>query len=405
MKNTTTRFKKFSLIAGAVALFAAVAIPTPAQAQTDQPMDLNRYCVAKSFTKARMLRPINGPQAANANWVCQKGIRLSVIRMDDVCRTQAGIGFTALALDANNAYSWVCRSTSQPPVVSPPAVVTPPVLNPPLVAVTPPLVVPVLVTPPVVTPPPVVVNPPVVATPSPVTFPLAYNLVNVRRTPSSTAAFVRTIPSGSVSVQCQTTGESVAFGRAPSTIWDQIGTDEWVSDVFVLTGVDGFHPSVARCGGAVPTPGVTPPATDVYAHYGVSQARAEAAVQNAIAEKNSFDPTWSDRYNRPWSGFCEGFAKWTYMQKGAYPWSAGSASEHYRNQLNAGRIRTDGTPPRGAMVFYGGSGGYGHVGIAIGDGTVISTSGFEGERKAIAQHVTNAFGSANPYLGWAMPRL
>lgn len=123
-------------------------------------------------------------------------------------------------------------------------------------------------------------------------------------------------------------------------------------------------------------------------------SREQKAVSWVIAEKNSPDPRWSDEFGRPWSGYCEGFAEVAFGTRGQY----GSALEHYYWQLNNGRIHTDANPPPGALVFYGGGLGYGHIGVSIGSGQVISTRGYNGQSLPVWQHSVTAI---SPYLGWA----
>jgi hypothetical protein len=123
--------------------------------------------------------------------------------------------------------------------------------------------------------------------------------------------------------------------------------------------------------------------------------RESKAVNYVIAEKNSATPAWSEEFGRYWSGYCEGFVEIAFGTKFIF----GSAIDHYNWQLSQGRIRTDTNPPTGAVVFYGGGYGYGHVGVSIGSGQVISTQGFNGQTYPIWQHGVTSL--SNPYLGWA----
>jgi hypothetical protein len=126
-------------------------------------------------------------------------------------------------------------------------------------------------------------------------------------------------------------------------------------------------------------------------------ANMRAAATWAIAEKNSPDPTWSDHYGHPWSGWCEQFVE----QANGFRFRFPSAIAHYTSQRDQHRIHTDTNPPVGAVVFYGGGGGYGHVGVSIGAGQVISTQGYLGQRLPVWQHGVTAL--SNPYYGWAYP--
>lgn len=120
-------------------------------------------------------------------------------------------------------------------------------------------------------------------------------------------------------------------------------------------------------------------------------SRESKAADWAIAELHSPDPSWSDEFGRPWSGYCEGFVEVAFGTKG----KIGSADAHYNWQAANGRIHTDANPPRGAVVFYSG-----HVGISLGDGTTISTQGYDGQRLNVWHHATTGFLS-NAYRGWA----
>lgn len=124
-------------------------------------------------------------------------------------------------------------------------------------------------------------------------------------------------------------------------------------------------------------------------------AREERAAQWATAEKNSPNPRMSDQLRHAWSGFCESFVEIAFGTIGRF----GSATIHYNWQRSAGRIHTDPNPPRGALVFYGGGDGYGHIGVSIGGGQVISTQGLSGQYLPVWQHGVTAL--SNPYLGWA----
>ena len=122
--------------------------------------------------------------------------------------------------------------------------------------------------------------------------------------------------------------------------------------------------------------------------------REQNAANWAIAEKNSANPNWSDEFGRAWSGYCEGFAEIAYGKSNQFT----SALVHYQWQLNNGRISTNTNPPAGALVFYDG-GTFGHIGVSIGSGQVISTQGYDGQYLPVWQH--SVTGLYNRYLGWA----
>ncbi len=63
------------------------------------------------------------------------------------------------------------------------------------------------------------------------------------------------------------------------------------------------------------------------------------------------------------------------------------------------------TPPVGALVFYRGGGGDGHVAVSIGNGQEVGTLGMLGDRYPVSQYavVGSPLLRSNPYLGWALP--
>ena len=135
-----------------------------------------------------------------------------------------------------------------------------------------------------------------------------------------------------------------------------------------------------------------------YCHWNIT-AQMQAAATWAMSEKNSPNPAWSDHYGHYWSGYCEQFAE----QAEGFQFRYASAMADYQAQANAGRIHTDTSPPVGALVFYGGAGGAGHVAVSLGNGQEIGTLGFVGDRIPVSQYAVIGFLSSNPYLGWAEP--
>ncbi|GHF63452.1 hypothetical protein GCM10010218_51270 [Streptomyces mashuensis] len=81
------------------------------------------------------------------------------------------------------------------------------------------------------------------------TYPIAPGYqVNVRRGPSTDSEVVRVLPQGSsVSIRCQTHGETVSGPCGTSDIWDCIAPGQYVSDTYVKTGSSGFVAD--RCSG------------------------------------------------------------------------------------------------------------------------------------------------------------
>jgi len=135
-----------------------------------------------------------------------------------------------------------------------------------------------------------------------------------------------------------------------------------------------------------------------YCSWGITQ-QMRNAVAWAIAERNSPDPAWSDHWWHAWSGMCERFAE----QAEGFAFQFPSAIDDYYWQRNTGRLHTTGTPPAGALVFYDGGGGYGHVAVSLGNGQEIGTLGLWGQRLPVSQYPVWGY-LTNGYLGWAFPR-
>jgi hypothetical protein len=131
-----------------------------------------------------------------------------------------------------------------------------------------------------------------------------------------------------------------------------------------------------------------------YCHWNISP-QMQAAASWAAAQLGS---TWSSHYGHYWSGWCEQFAE----QAEGFQFRYGSAYLDYQAEANAGRIHTDTNPPVGALVFYGGANGNGHIAVSIGNGQEIGTYGYVGQAYPIRQYAVTGFLS-NPYLGWAEP--
>lgn len=65
--------------------------------------------------------------------------------------------------------------------------------------------------------------------------------VNVRSGPGTGYAIVRVLPEGSwVRITCQTTGTRVTGPYGTSSLWDNIGSGQYISDAYVRTGSDGY---------------------------------------------------------------------------------------------------------------------------------------------------------------------
>lgn len=188
--------------------------------------------------------------------------------------------------------------------------------------------------------------------------------LTVRSGPSSSDTAIGQLGAGqSISIACQTTGTTVNG----SPIWDRLGSGGYISDYYTTTPVyAGFSPGLPRCAAT--------PAS--------SQAAAAIAWYRSRAGSTAYED------------YCELAAESAYGTSGRYP----SAIADWQAAVARGTVhRGDLNPPAGALVFWNIPGyPYGHVGVAVGDGTFWATS------------VNGAIGHARlpyytGYLGWAPP--
>lgn len=216
--------------------------------------------------------------------------------------------------------------------------------------------------------------------------------VNVRVATSLTSRIAYTLSSGSsLSIDCQVVGGRLGFSQyADNRTWDRLSSGNYVHDVVTTTpggprmtlpdgGYVAYSSNIPKCGAPVSAP----PATRET--RAVDFARSQLGVSNTNLTPDGM-----------WSGWCELLAEQAYGTRSRY----GSALADYNAQRAAGRIHTDTNPPAGALVFYQ-WGTYGHVGISLGGGQVISTKGFS-TPEPVRQHAVVGIGSTGlPYLGWS----
>jgi uncharacterized protein YraI len=203
--------------------------------------------------------------------------------------------------------------------------------------------------------------------------------VALRTGPGTGYALLARVNTGTpIDIDCQVQGGTNVGGNAT---WDHLVGGQWLADFYTNTpSFNSYIPGIGDCSAS----GVT--------------AQMQAAMNWAVSEKNSPDPTWSDHFGHPWSGYCEQFVE----QAEGFAFTFPTAIADYQWAANNGRIHTDTNPPVGALVFYGGGGGDGHVAISIGGGQEIGTYGFVGQRLPVQQYPVIGF-LTNPYLGWANP--
>ncbi|MER7739277.1 SH3 domain-containing protein [Streptomyces sp. NPDC096538] len=65
--------------------------------------------------------------------------------------------------------------------------------------------------------------------------------LNVRSGPGTGYSVVRVLAEGArVRINCQTSGTRVTGPYGTSSVWDNIGNGQYVSDTYILTGSDGY---------------------------------------------------------------------------------------------------------------------------------------------------------------------
>ncbi len=209
--------------------------------------------------------------------------------------------------------------------------------------------------------------------------------VNVRSGPGTNYGVVAAAPNGATfTLICQWQNGTNVNGNAT---WDRVqlanGVVGAISDTLTNTpSFNSYAPGTGDC--SAPSPGPS--------------SQMQRAATWAISEAHSPDPTWSDYFKHPWSGYCEQFVE----QAEGFTFRFPSAIADYQWQRSNGRIHTDANPPAGALVYYGGGNGFGHVAVSIGNGQEIGTLGYVGNRLPVKQYPVLGYLS-NPYLGWANP--
>ncbi len=205
------------------------------------------------------------------------------------------------------------------------------------------------------------------ATPPPSYSVRATPYVNVRAGADYASTKLGTIPYGSsLGIACQVTGRTVG----QSAIWDQLASPypgAYVSDWWVQgtpTGV--FDSRLPQCGA---------PSMSTREAHAVSWAESQVG-------------------STAWEWWCDRFVATAYgMTHSGY----GSALAHWSNLGSRGLTHPgDWSAPAGALVFWS-NGSFGHVAIAVGDGSVVSPNYTGVQRMNI-----RAVNGGNYYLGWSL---
>lgn len=191
--------------------------------------------------------------------------------------------------------------------------------------------------------------------------------LNVRSAPTTASSIVRTLPNGTgVTLECWVTGQTVAGRWGNTSLWHR-SSGGYISDGFVYTGTNGPAPGEPQCGTSAPAPATR-------------EARALAWARGQLGATG-------------WNGWCDKFVANAYGRSASGYYTA---YQHYQNLRSRGLIHTTGTPPAGALVFYGptsGNGQAGHVMLSEGNGTYITSA-------ATVRRVNLSWPGA-PYLGWS----
>lgn len=96
-----------------------------------------------------------------------------------------------------------------------------------------------------------------------------------------------------------------------------------------------------------------------------------------------------------WSGYCLRFAYYAHGRSSV----PHSAATHWDDSVRNGRANRDANIPYGAIVHYA-VGEYGHAGVHVGDGWVVSTEGDLSQDLPVRMH---RYDGVYTYLGWVWP--
>jgi hypothetical protein len=186
------------------------------------------------------------------------------------------------------------------------------------------------------------------------------------------------IPEGNwVAVDCWVIGETVVDywqgRRIGWNRWARTPDSRYIADIYLSSTATSYP----QCGGP------PPPAPSTRESRAVNWAKSQLGVRYTNLTPDGM-----------FSGWCQLFVELAYGTRGRYA----SAMAAYNAQRAAGRIHYDTSPEYGALVFYR-WGSYGHVGLAIGGGQVISTQGVN-TPLPVRQHTVTGLGL--PFLGWSV---
>jgi uncharacterized protein YraI len=203
--------------------------------------------------------------------------------------------------------------------------------------------------------------------------------LNVRSAPYTSATIVGTVASGTtVTISCQTYGDTVTGKYGTSNIWDKISTG-YVTDTYVYTGSDDLVAPLCGTGTQCSTSGLGDP-----------RSCAQAVTWAINHETTSYV---ADYYNR-----CDHIVGLAYgfPASGSY-----TAYDHWLAVPGTYKHSGDTNVPAGGLAFF--SGGAGHVMISIGNGKFVSNDihGAGTLTETTIAEIQSKWGK--PYLGWTQP--
>jgi hypothetical protein len=164
----------------------------------------------------------------------------------------------------------------------------------------------------------------------------------------------QSVPNGTgVHILCQTLGEHIVGTHGDSNVWDFLTNAGMVPH----TNVDYGNPWIERIPGVPACQHTTNPTShpNPKSYHGA----IDRAYYLYVRGDTSFE------------GRCLAFVAEAYGWDAAGWRTAEIAGTYMKDH---GLLRTEGTPPRGALVWYHNSSGTGHVMLSIGHGYLIGTS-------------------------------
>ncbi|WP_133847728.1 hypothetical protein [Labedaea rhizosphaerae] len=205
--------------------------------------------------------------------------------------------------------------------------------------------------------------------------------VNVHSGPYTSSSVTGSVANGAtVTITCQTHGDTVTGKYGTSDIWDKISTG-YITDTYVYTGSDGtVAPACSTGTTACSTSGLGDPHTC---------AQAVTWANNHISTSYN-----SDYYNR-----CDHIVGLAY----GFPASGSvTAIAHWNAVPSSYKHAGDRSVPAGGLAFFSTSSA-GHVMISIGGGTFVSNDihGNGTYTKTTISEIESKWGAH--YLGWTQP--